>query len=75
MRDVYLHAAKAARTKPGHMALVAAHGWDCQGAKSAGYGQTGWVMRSETEPNPALAKPDVQAGNLLDVVRQLTGDA
>ncbi len=75
MREVYLHAAKAARTKLGHMTLVAAHAWDCQGAKSAGYALTGWVKRSEAEPNPALATPDIQADNLLDLVRHLTANA
>ena len=69
-REVYRHAARQAGVEPSQMALVAAHAWDVQGARRAGL-VTGWVQRQEKLFHPALEKPDVSGGTLLEVCEQL----
>lgn len=69
-REVYRHAARQAGVEPTQMALVAAHAWDVQGARRAGL-VTGWVQRQEMLFHPALEKPDVSGGTLLEVCEQL----
>jgi 2-haloacid dehalogenase len=69
-REAYLHAARALETVPSHITLVAAHSWDCQGAKHAGLGAA-WVRRHEHAPNPAMTAPDVRGDDLFAVAEQL----
>ena len=64
--EVYLHAARAASLAPSQFALVAAHAWDCHGAKHVGY-TTGWVSRIEKVFQPAFDQPDVIGDDLLTV--------
>ena len=52
------------------VALVAAHSWDCHGAKRAGL-STGWVRRQETSFHPLMAPPDVKGDHLVQVVNRL----
>jgi 2-haloacid dehalogenase len=49
--QVYQQAAAALGVKPTELAPVAAHAWDCHGAKRAGL-VTGWVSRLEREYSP-----------------------
>ena len=70
LREVYRHAARQVGVEPAQMALVAAHAWDVQGARRAGL-VTGWVQRQEKLFHPALEKPDVSGGTLLEVCEQL----
>lgn len=52
-KQVYLHAAHVLHVGPQELALVAAHAWDCHGAKQAGL-ITGWVQREETRFQPTM---------------------
>jgi 2-haloacid dehalogenase len=69
-REVYLWAAGACGVAPDRMALVAAHGWDVQGAQRAGL--TGaWFPRSERSFPAVYGAPHVQADSLAGVVDAL----
>lgn len=63
---VYRYAAESLGVPPGRLALVAAHAWDCHGAKRAGL-VTGWVSRLETRYPPVFAAPDVTGRTLVEV--------
>jgi 2-haloacid dehalogenase len=52
------------------MALVAAHDWDCHGAKRAGL-TTGWVSRKSGGFGAPFAPPDVVGEDLTEVVAKL----
>ncbi|WP_243719521.1 haloacid dehalogenase type II [Actinomadura sp. KC06] len=64
---VYAHAAAATGVPADRLALVAAHAWDCHGAKRAGL-VTGWVGRLEGRYGDAFAPPDVTGDDLVQVV-------
>lgn len=68
--DPYLHAAQVAGVHPSEAALVAVHGWDICGARSAGL-RTGWCSRLEHHLSPALGPADVTGRSLVDVVHAL----
>jgi 2-haloacid dehalogenase len=66
----YLWAAGCCEVPPDRMALVAAHGWDVQGAQHAGL--TGaWFPRSERTYPAVYEKPHVAAGDLTSAVDAL----
>ncbi|TMQ94425.1 haloacid dehalogenase type II [Actinomadura soli] len=67
---VYAHAATATGVPAGRLALVAAHAWDCHGAKRAGL-VTGWTGRLEGRYGDVFAPPDVTGGDLVQVVERL----
>jgi 2-haloacid dehalogenase len=67
---VYLYAAQMLRVPPGWMALVAAHDWDCHGAKRAGL-TTGFVSRKSGGYGAPFAPPDVTGEDLTEVVAGL----
>jgi 2-haloacid dehalogenase len=69
-REAYLWAAGACGVPPERLALVAAHGWDVQGAQRAGL--TGaWFPRTERS-YPAVYEPaHVAAGSLGEAVEGL----
>jgi 2-haloacid dehalogenase len=69
---VYRHAAAVFGLPPRGLALVAAHAWDCHGAKRAGL-TTGWVSRLEHEYSPLFAAPDVSGDDLTEVAAGLLG--
>ena len=69
-REVYLWAAGTCDVAPGRMALVAAHGWDVQGAQHAGL--TGaWFPRSERVYPPVYEPAHVTAADLPGAVTAL----
>jgi 2-haloacid dehalogenase len=69
-REVYLWAAGACGVAPDRLALVAAHGWDVQGAQQAGL--TGaWFPRTERVYPEIFDAPHVRAGDLLSAVDAL----
>jgi 2-haloacid dehalogenase len=71
-REVYLWAAGICDVVPDRMALVAAHGWDVQGAQRAGL--TGaWFPRSERTYPAVYDDPHVTAGDLAGAVDALLG--
>ena len=69
---VYRYAAEWLGVPPGRLALVAAHAWDCHGAKRAGL-VTGWVSRLEGRYPPVFAPPDVAGATLEEVADGLLG--
>ncbi len=71
-KQVYLHAAHVLHVKPQELALVAAHAWDCHGAKQAGLA-TGWVQRGGTRFQPVMSSPNVSGKTLLEVCDGLFG--
>lgn len=74
--SVYLHAASVLGVTPGRLALIAAHAWDCHGAKRAGL-TTGWVSRLERRYSPIFAPPDVTGddlGQVADALLRLPAD-
>ena len=66
----YHHAAAVLGSPPAQTMLVAAHSWDCHGAKRAGL-STGWVRRQEMHFNPLMDAPDVQGDHLIQVANRL----
>ena len=67
---VYLYAAEVLNVAPERMALVAAHDWDCHGAKRAGL-TTGWVSRKSGGFGAPFARPDVEGEDLTEVAAKL----
>ena len=67
---VYLYAAEVLGVPPERMALVAAHDWDCHGAKRAGL-TTGWVSRKSGGFGALFAPPDVVGEDLTEVAANL----
>ena len=54
------------------LALVAAHAWDVQGARRAGW-RAGWVSRLEKQFHPAMSPADGTGGTVEETVRALVG--
>ena len=67
---VYLYAASVMNVPAERMALVAAHDWDCHGAKRAGL-TTGWVSRKSGGFGAPFAAPDVAGEDLTEVAARL----
>jgi 2-haloacid dehalogenase len=70
--EPYLYAASACGVPVSRMALVAAHSWDCDGARRAGL-RTGWVSRLEVTRPSIFLEPDVSGPDLTSVVAALLG--
>ncbi len=67
---VYLYAAEVLDVPPQWMALVAAHDWDCHGAKRAGL-MAGWVSRTSGGYGAPFEPPDVVGEDLTEVAAKL----
>jgi 2-haloacid dehalogenase len=67
---VYLYAVSVMGVPADRMALVAAHDWDCHGAKRAGL-TTGWVSRKSGGFGAPFAPPDVVGEDLTEVAEKL----
>ena len=67
---VYRYAAEVMDIPAERMAMVAAHDWDCHGAKRAGL-TTGWVSRKSGGFGAPFAPPDVVGDDLTEVVSKL----
>ena len=69
-REGYLWSAGVWAVEPERMAVVAAHGWDVQGAQRAGL--TGaWIPRAERVYPDVYVEPSVQAADLGGAVEAL----
>ena len=68
----YQYAERKLGLEPDRLALVAAHAWDVQGAKRAGW-RAAWVSRLEKYFHPAMAACDVVGGTVEEAVRALLG--
>jgi len=58
--------------EPDRIALVAAHAWDVQGAKRAGW-RAAWVSRLEKQYHPAMHPADANGSTVEEAVRALIG--
>jgi 2-haloacid dehalogenase len=67
---VYRYASSVMGVAEDQMALVAAHDWDCHGAKRAGL-TTGWVSRKSGGFGAPFAAPDVTGEDLTEVAARL----
>jgi 2-haloacid dehalogenase len=67
---VYLYAVSVMGVPADRMAMVAAHDWDCHGAKRAGL-TTGWVSRKSGGFGAPFAPPDVVGEDLVEVAAKL----
>jgi 2-haloacid dehalogenase len=67
---VYRYATEVLGVPPDRLALVAAHDWDCHGAKRAGL-TTGWVSRKSGGYGAPFAPPDVTGEDLTEVAAKL----
>ncbi|MBV9383740.1 MAG: haloacid dehalogenase type II [Streptosporangiaceae bacterium] len=61
---VYRYAAEVLGVPPERLALVAAHHWDCHGAKRAGL-TAAWVSREKRDYPHLFAEPDVTGADLV----------
>jgi 2-haloacid dehalogenase len=68
--EPYLHAAEVAGVAPDELALVAVHPWDVHGASSAGL-VGAWVRRSARTYPDVFTVPDIEGGDLVEVVERL----
>lgn len=69
-REPYHACAKALGVAPERLALLAAHGWDVQGARRAGL-VTGFVARGGKPFPPVMERPDVEAATLIEAAEAL----
>jgi len=68
-REVYEHAARKADVEPAELALIAAHGWDINGAKAAGL-TTAYISAERPFPQ-TMRSPDLEDASLSGVARAL----
>ncbi|MEO9944807.1 haloacid dehalogenase type II [Paraglaciecola sp.] len=66
----YEWALKEMGVKPEEVLMVAAHGWDIAGAKSAGL-QTAFIARPNKQLYPLAPQPDYLVNDLLELVEEL----
>lgn len=69
-RATYHYACAVCGVEPARLALVAAHAWDCHGARRAGL-STGWVSRRGAEIPDIYVAADVVGDTLDDVAAGL----
>lgn len=69
-REVYLHCAGTLGIDPHRLALIAAHGWDIQGASRAGL-ITGYVARGAAMFPSIMDPPHVTGATLVEVAEKL----
>jgi 2-haloacid dehalogenase len=68
----YRYAEQKLGMRADQLALVAAHAWDVQGAKRAGW-RAAWVSRLEKRFHPAMQPGDVSGSTVEEAVRTLLG--
>src|SRR4051812_8552301 len=68
----YLRAAEVAGGTPAEGCMVAAHPWDCHGAKRAGL-RAAFVRRKHPYYPPTMTLPDAEGDDLLSLVRAIMG--
>jgi 2-haloacid dehalogenase len=69
--EPYHHAADRLGVDIGELMLVAAHGWDCAGARAAG-ARAALVRRGGAAPLPAGLPPDLVVPGLAELVAELS---
>jgi 2-haloacid dehalogenase len=69
----YQYAERKLELRADQLALVAAHAWDVQGAKRAGW-RAAWVSRLEKRYHPAMQAGDATGSTVEEAVRALLGE-
>ena len=68
-RDVYLSVCRLMKIDPKYSLMIAAHGWDINGAKLAGL-KTAYVTRYENEISDFYLKPDYTGKDCNEIIKQ-----
>ena len=61
---------KNMKTEPSQSLMIAAHGWDLEGAKSLGI-KTGFINRYELWVNKYYTPPDFSSDNAIDLIKKI----
>tara|TARA_R110000868_G_scaffold81946_2_gene231727 strand:+ start:38541 stop:39224 length:684 start_codon:yes stop_codon:yes gene_type:complete len=69
--ETYHWAAKKLAVQPENIIMIAAHGWDINGAEKAGL-RTGFIAREGQSLYPLVTKPNYEATDILGLAKQLT---
>ncbi len=69
-KDVYLNTCKIMKIKPDNSLMIAAHGWDINGAKLAGL-KTAFISRYEKNLSNFYLSPDFFGKDSCDIINQL----
>ena len=68
-RDIYLSVCKLMKIEPKYSLMIAAHGWDINGAKLAGL-KTAYITRYEKEISDFYLKPDFAGKDCNEIIKQ-----
>ncbi|GAA4842335.1 haloacid dehalogenase type II [Algivirga pacifica] len=68
--NIYQAVAQEEGLKVEDVTMVATHDWDLFGAKKAGL-QTAYIKRKEAIYHPYYAQPDLEASDMMDLVKQI----
>ena len=69
-REVYLKTCEKMKIKPGRTLMIAAHGWDINGAKLAGL-KTAYITRYEKKLSDFYFKPDYVGNDSREIIKKL----
>ncbi len=69
-KEVYLKTCEKMKIKPKRALMIAAHGWDINGAKLAGL-QTAYITRYEKKMSSFYSKPDFIGIDLEEIIEKL----
>ena len=69
-REVYLKTCEKMKIKPGRTLMIAAHGWDINGAKLAGL-KTAYITRYEKKLSDFYYRPDYVGNDSSEIVKKL----
>lgn len=68
----YAHAIDSLGVPAEQILMVAAHGWDCAGARAAGM-RTAWIARGEHALSATVPEPDAKVADLKELAARLAG--
>ena len=69
-REVYLKTCEKMKIKPGRALMIAAHGWDINGAKLAGL-KTAYITRYEKKLSDFYYRPDYMGNDSREIIKKL----
>ncbi len=69
-REVYLKTCEKMKIKPGRALMIAAHGWDINGAKLAGL-KTAYITRYEKNLSDFYYRPDYVGSDSREIIKKL----
>ena len=69
-REVYLKTCEKMKIKPGRALMIAAHGWDINGAKLAGL-KTAYITRYEKKLSDFYYRPDYVGKDSREIIKKL----